>query len=89
MQRLKIILPILLIFSFVMSGTVFANTEDPQIEADSPPYLSYLPIVFKLSQHHLQPHQRITAHPGMSHQPVFWVMACITKGYRLQPSPNH
>ncbi len=47
MLKIKFFLPILLILSFMMGGTVRANTEDPQIEADSAPYLSYLPIVFK------------------------------------------
>lgn len=47
MLKIKLVLPILLILSVVMSGTVFANTEDPQVEADSPPYLSYLPLIFK------------------------------------------
>jgi hypothetical protein len=45
MLKIKLFLPILLILSVVMSGTAFANTEDPQIETDSPPYHIFLPLI--------------------------------------------
>lgn len=47
MLKIKLFLPILLILSIVMSGTVFANTEDPQVEADTDHNILYLPLVFK------------------------------------------